>query len=71
MKNSAWYIAAIYDTLGRKDEALDWLEKSCENGDTYLLDTVTEDWMESVRSDPRFRAILVKLGLEKFLSRLN
>jgi serine/threonine-protein kinase len=65
--SSAWFIAAIYNTLGRKDEALDWLEKACENEDTWLLDTITDDWMESVRSDPRFRTILVKLGLAKYL----
>ena len=64
--SSAWYIASIYDTLGRKDEALDWLEKACENEDGWLLDIVTDDWMESVRSDPRFRAILVKLKLDKY-----
>ena len=65
--SSALYIALIYNTLGRKDQALDWLEKACENEDTWFLDIVTDDWMESVRSDPRFRTILVKLGLAKFL----
>ncbi len=70
VKHAAYLIAMIYDTLGRKNEVLDWLEKSCENKD-FVLDIVTENWMESVRSDPRFRAILVKLGLAKFISRIN
>jgi TolB-like protein/Tfp pilus assembly protein PilF len=67
VNSTAWYIAAIYNIRGRKDEALDWLEKSCENGDFELMEIVTDDWMESVRSDPRFRTILVKLGLAVYL----
>jgi serine/threonine protein kinase/tetratricopeptide (TPR) repeat protein len=64
---SAYRIAQISNTLGRKEEALDWLEKACENEDTRQLEILLDNWMESVRSDPRFRAILVKLKLDKYL----
>jgi tetratricopeptide (TPR) repeat protein len=65
--STAYWIATIYNTLGSKDEALAWLEKSCENGDSELMYIVIDNWMESIRSDPRFMSILVKLGLAKFL----
>lgn len=68
MDNTVYCIAAIYDTLCRKDITLDWLEKSQENGDVALMDIVIVNWMESVRSDPRFKTILAELGLAKFIS---
>jgi TolB-like protein/Flp pilus assembly protein TadD len=57
-------IAQIHAALGRKDEAVQILEKAYEDGDYgSLLDLkVSPEWDE-VRSDPRFTLLVEKLGL--------
>jgi len=57
-------IAHIYMGLGRKDDAMGWLEKGVAghaNGVTEL--GVSPDW-DSLRSDPRFQAMLRSVGLQ-------
>jgi len=67
LDSTAFVIARIYNVLGNKDVTLDWLEKSSDNDDTALMYILTDNWMESVRSDPRFREILKNLKLDKYL----
>jgi tetratricopeptide (TPR) repeat protein len=59
---NASFIARHYAILGEKELALEWLEKSFELNANY---TIKEDRMfESLRSEPRFIAILEKMGLD-------
>jgi TolB-like protein len=56
-------IAQIYALLGRKDEALAWLEKAVAEHSINVVYLRFYGW-DSLRSDPRFSAILKKVGLE-------
>jgi TolB-like protein/DNA-binding winged helix-turn-helix (wHTH) protein len=49
--------------LGDHDLALEWLEKSYQNRDYWLLFINVEPEMDPVRSDPRFQAIARRLGV--------
>lgn len=62
-------VAMVHDALGRSDEAMDWLEKAYETR-SPMLAVVGLDIMpfNSVRDDPRFHALLEKMGLRRFAS---
>jgi TolB-like protein/DNA-binding winged helix-turn-helix (wHTH) protein len=49
--------------LGDRDTALEWLEKSYQNRDYWLLFMNVEPEMDPLRSDPRFQAIVRRLGV--------
>jgi hypothetical protein len=49
--------------LGDRDLALEWLEKSYQNRDYWLLFIGVEPEMDPVRSDPRFQALVRRLGV--------
>jgi TolB-like protein/DNA-binding winged helix-turn-helix (wHTH) protein len=49
--------------LGDRDLAMEWLEKSYQNRDYWLLFMNVEPEMDPVRSDPRFQAIVRRLGV--------
>ncbi len=53
------------DAVRLKDKALalDWLERSYQNRDYWLLFINVEPEMDSIRSEPRFQAIVHRLGL--------
>ncbi len=57
-------VAGVYATLNEKDKAFDWLEKAYNERNRYLADI--EIWREfdSLRSDPRYKALVRKMGLE-------
>ncbi len=56
-------IACFYSLLGDADQALVWLEKSLEAGDSNLLSQKFSKDFEFLRGDPRFQAIYNELGL--------
>jgi len=60
----SYYIAAIYADLGEKDQMFNWLEKGYEERDMRLVFLKVEPIWDSVRSDPRFKALLKKVGLD-------
>jgi TolB-like protein/DNA-binding winged helix-turn-helix (wHTH) protein len=49
--------------LGDPELALEWLEKSYQNRDYWLLFMNVEPEMDPVRSDPRFQTIVRRLGV--------
>ncbi|MGH9643903.1 MAG: TPR end-of-group domain-containing protein, partial [Terriglobales bacterium] len=49
--------------LGDRSAALDWLEKSYENRDYWLLFINVDPEMDPIRSDPRFQAIIHRIGV--------
>jgi TolB-like protein/DNA-binding winged helix-turn-helix (wHTH) protein/tetratricopeptide (TPR) repeat protein len=60
---SPYSIALIYTALGRKSEALDWLEKGYKEKDTWIIWVgVLQEW-QSLRSEPRFMNLLHELKL--------
>jgi TonB family protein len=56
--------ASIYAGLGEKDKAFEYLEKAYESRDRILSMVKISPPLESLRSDPRFKAFLKKMGLE-------
>ena len=56
--------AAIYLGLGEKEKALDWLDKAYGNQESACWLLKVDPIYDSVRKEPRFQAILKKIGLE-------
>ncbi|MEE8251895.1 MAG: tetratricopeptide repeat protein [Gemmatimonadales bacterium] len=57
------HIATIYAGLGEKDQAFEWLEKAYTARSRSLAWlNVAQEWND-LRSDPRFTALLAKVGL--------
>jgi serine/threonine protein kinase len=57
-------IARVYVGLGDKDRALEWLEKSFERREPRLVLLKVDPRWDSLRSNPRFKALLKKMNLE-------
>ncbi|MEP6994703.1 MAG: protein kinase [Acidobacteriota bacterium] len=58
-------VATIYASLGEKDQAFAWLEKSYEARSGSLTWSPAFPAFDPLRSDPRFAELLRKMGLEK------
>jgi adenylate cyclase len=57
-------LITVYIGLGEKSTALDWLEKSYEDQDIACWYLKVDPVYDSLRSEPRFQAILKKVNLE-------
>ena len=64
---SPYTIATIYVGLGEKGQALEWLQKAYEDRSVWLihLHLKVDPRLDSLRPDPRLKALLKKMGLEK------
>ena len=60
-----WARAIIYLGLGQKSVALDWLEKAVEEHDGWMWDINVCPWYDPLRNEPRFQALLKKVGFGK------
>ncbi len=56
-------IALAYVGLADKDQAFAWLHRACEEYSGWLLFAKLEPLLDPLRPDPRFAAVLRKLGL--------
>jgi len=61
------YLAMFYFLLGEIDNGFTWLDKAYDERDTWMCFLKVHPALDflNVRSDPRFIAILKKVGLEK------
>ena len=59
------YIALICIGLGDNDQAFAWLDKAYEERSEYLVYLPTEPMADPLRNDPRFFALLERVGLRK------
>jgi len=57
-------VALVLSALGEKDEALASLEKGCTERDVRLTILKVDPRWDSLRDDPRFVAILKRIGLQ-------
>lgn len=57
------HFAMVHSALGEKDEAIAWLEKGYEERDPAMSSLKIDPIWDSLRSDPRFVALLERLGL--------
>ena len=60
---SPFYIALIYAGLGENQKAMDWLEKAYADRSNGMVFLKVDPELDSLRSDPRFRALQAKLSL--------
>ena len=56
-------IANIYAELGEIDKAFEWMEKAYQEHDTQIAMLKTRAEFEKLRSDPRGKVLLEKIGL--------
>jgi eukaryotic-like serine/threonine-protein kinase len=59
---SPYFIGCIYAGLGEHDAAFEWLDKAVENKDEWLLWSAVEPKLDPLRGDPRFTALLKRIG---------
>jgi TolB-like protein/DNA-binding winged helix-turn-helix (wHTH) protein/Tfp pilus assembly protein PilF len=57
-----YHIALVYNNVGDKEGALDWLEKAYAIRDPKMTFLKTMPW-KNVENDPRFQALLRRVGL--------
>jgi tetratricopeptide (TPR) repeat protein len=56
-------IALIYGQLGDRDNAFRWLDRAVEDRSSFLLFIKVSPRVDPLRSDPRFRELLQRIGL--------
>ena len=59
----ATLFAEIYANLGDPDRAFEWLNTAYEERDMYLIFIKNDEAFDCLHSDPRFPALLKKIGL--------
>ncbi len=59
---SSYSIALIYFVLGKREQALDWLEKGYEEKAFFMIWLKVDPRWDSLRSEPRFVSLLQKMG---------
>ena len=62
----AEFLAARLAQAGHRDEALAWLEKGADDRSRWLVSLVlVEPRFDTIRADPRFQAVLRRVGLAR------
>ena len=56
-------IALIYEGLGDKAQALEWLERAYEDRSFFLTYIKVDPRFDSLRGEPRFQDLLRRMGL--------
>ena len=56
--------AWAYTGMGQKDQAIDWLEKAYETRDGTVIMLRVPEFYDVLSSEPRYHALLAKMGLE-------
>ena len=59
-------IAGMYACLGENDSAMEWLDKAYLEHSPYLGSLGVERWFDKIKEDPKFVALLRKLGLNDY-----
>jgi len=60
---SAYEIAEVHAFRGEADAALDWLDRAYRQHDADLQWIKNDTWLRPLRGDPRYRALLARMGL--------
>jgi TolB-like protein/Tfp pilus assembly protein PilF len=66
---SSFWIASLYVGLGEIDKAFEWFDKAYEEKDSSLIYITVPPIFDPIRSDPRYKQLLMKLGLENQISK--
>ena len=68
---SSFWVAVVYLGLGEIDKTFEWLEKAYEERDSNLIYVTIPPVFDPIRSDPRYKKLLKKMGLEHLLEKLQ
>ncbi|UCF21352.1 MAG: tetratricopeptide repeat protein [Gemmatimonadota bacterium] len=60
----SWFLALVYSGLGDNDLAFEYLERALRERDPRISYLKIEPFLDNLRSDPRYTALLRRLGLE-------
>jgi eukaryotic-like serine/threonine-protein kinase len=60
---SPFNVALVYTGLGMADQAFEWMEKAVEDRCSWLVSLRVEPLLDSLRPDPRFQAVMKRVGL--------
>src|SRR5262249_36504839 len=55
--------ALIYCGLGEKERALDWLERGCERAELPIAAIGVHPAYDTLRAEPRFKALIKRVGV--------
>lgn len=64
---SSFWVASGYLGLGDFDMVFEWLEKAFEERDSNLIYVTVPPSMDPLRSDPRYKQLLAKMGLDNLI----
>jgi len=64
-RKPAAVIAGVYAVLGEKENAMGWLERAYDQGSGYLVSVNTDFVFENLWDEPRYQALIEKMGLKK------
>ena len=59
----AYQIAEVYAVRGEKDQAFEWLQIAFDDRDAGMLGLLVDPLLRSLRDDPRYKNLLLKVGL--------
>jgi serine/threonine-protein kinase len=62
---SSFYKALIYVGLGNKDQAFEYWDRAYDERESWMVSLKAGHFIDTLRSDPRYDALLRKMGLEK------
>jgi serine/threonine-protein kinase len=60
--------AEVYGALGDLNKAFKWLDQAYNQHDTRLAGVYHHSWYDPLRNDPRFKELLKKIGLDRWIS---
>jgi eukaryotic-like serine/threonine-protein kinase len=62
---SSAYIAFLYAATDQREEAFRWMEKAWQEGDTFLSLLHVYPSCDGLRSDPRYKSLISRLGIRE------
>ena len=57
-----YQVAQVYAFRGGKEKAFEWLQVSFDHHDTGMLALLVDPLLNSLRDDPRFKALVAKMN---------
>jgi len=65
-RTNAVEVAAWFAAAGERDRAFEWLDRSYAHREGFLLHVAADPSFDPIRSDPRFEALLWRIGIAPF-----
>jgi hypothetical protein len=63
LSKGGFAIARIHVAMGEKDQAFEWLRKSCKERDSRVIWIKVDPTLESLRKEPEFAKVLKDMRL--------